>query len=159
MRYLFHALAGALVALICGCSPHAAGPPLELAGLWSRGEGACAAQLGVTFSKEAITAQTPDGRAILFKNPVYELEQGGPRFRVRIRYALPSVPGRVTGRGRFGVLILARDAAGWLHPVTHHTQDTRTGSARLRLAQPYVTQALTLVRCGANGFGLRGSAE
>jgi hypothetical protein len=130
-----------------------------LAGLWSRGEGACEAKLGVTFAADAIWAQTPEGRSILFNEPIYELERGGSQFQVRIRYALPNVAGRVTGRGRFGILILKRDTSGWLRPLTHHSLDTRTGSARLRLNQPHLLQALTLVRCGANGFGLRGSAE
>jgi hypothetical protein len=125
----------ALCAVACAPRP---GPPPELEGLWSRGEGACEAGLGVTFGHDAVRAQTMDGQHTLFAAPVYSVERRGAVLTVRIRYQFPDVAGAVTGRGRYGLLELSQDREGWLRLVNHYSIDTRAGSARLQLDQSQI---------------------
>jgi len=148
-------LSAALLAF-AGCARER--PPAELGGLWSAGQAACAAGVGVRFTEDAIEAVYENQRETLFASPRYRLEGRGDAFRVRIQYDLPHRPGGARGLGARGVLVLARDDAGRLAPVRHNMLDGRTGAARLRFVDDPAVAALSLEPCGPHPWrgGLRG---
>lgn len=133
----------ALAAAGCGGSP----PPTELAGLWSRGQDACAAEIGVRFGPHAIQAVYGDQRETLFERPRYQVEPG-TTLRIRIVYDLPRLPGGAHSAGARGVLLLARQPDGSIAPVTHNLSDARTGAVRLRMGQDPAKALLSLSPCG-----------
>ena len=151
-------LAGALT-LTCALAACAdQGPPRELAGLWSAGPAACAADIGVRFEPgEVALRYAPEQSQTLMESPRYALERRGARLRVRISYRLPGAGGDVA-RGARGVMVLERDNDGWLKVDSHLLEDTRTGAARVRLQDDPVARAFRLRQCGPNAWieGLRG---
>jgi hypothetical protein len=153
----FIAWLGLSVAAGCGASPP---PPVELSGLWSAGEAACAAGVGVEFGAEAIEAVYEDERQTLFQHPAYQVEAVGDEFRVRIRYDLPRMAGGARSAGAHGVVVLAREGAT-IAPVSHNLVDPRTGAARLRIEDDPALTALTLTPCGDHPWRerLRGRSQ
>lgn len=153
-RSLFAALGLALAAGSCGGSR----PPPELWGLWSAGDAACAAGVGVRFGSDAIAAVYDHQRETLFDDPHYSLEGEGDRFQVRIRYELPRRPGGAYVAGAHGVVVLTRSAEGGLQVATHNLMDARTGAVRVRIGEDPAASALTLKPCGEHPWrgGLRG---
>lgn len=150
-------LAGFCLALVAtGCGGER--PPPELHGMWSAGQGACAAGIGVRFGARAIEAVYGRQSEILFERPRYRAERAGAEFRVRIVYDLPRRPGGAHSKGARGMLVLARNADGGLAPRAHHLSDRRTGSARLRLADDPAFAALRLHPCAPQAWreGVRG---
>lgn len=147
---------GLSVAGACGAAP----PPAELGGLWSAGQAACAAGVGIQFGGEAIEAVYEDQRETLFAHPRYDVEEAGQDFRVRITYQLPHRPGGARSAGAHGVVVLARQGAA-LAPVSHNLIDGITGAARLRIVQDPVDTLLTLTPCGAHPWreALRGRTQ
>ncbi len=141
-----------LFALVClalamtGCGGRRA--PIELMGLWSAGQAACAAGVGVRFGANAIAAVYDSQQETLFDRPRYEVEGAGDAFRVRIVYDLPHRPGGARAVGAHGVLVLARDGDGGLQPMAHNLIDARTGSARLRISDDPAMSAMDLEPCG-----------
>ena len=135
---------GLSVASGCGA---AAAPPQELNGLWSAGDAACAAGVGVRFTPEAIEAVYEDRRETLFDQPRYVVENAGEDFRVRITYDLPRITGGANPVGAHGVIVLARDGSG-IAPLAHNLIDGLTGTAHLRIADDPAVTALTLQPCG-----------
>lgn len=135
-------------------------PPAELAGLWSAGPAACAAGVGVEFGAEAISAVYEDDRQVLFQHPRYHVEGRDERFRVRITYELPRIPGGARSAGAHGILVLAREGAV-IAPVSHALVDPRTGAARLRIENDPAVTALTLTPCGDHPWQepLRGRSQ
>lgn len=131
-----------------GCA--GAAPPDELDGLWSAGPAACAAGVGVRFGADAIEAVYDDEAEILFEQPRYEEVSSEDRFRVRITYALPRLPGGARSAGAHGVIVLAQQPGGGLAPEAHTLLDPRTGAARMRLANDPAVALLTLEPCGAH---------
>ncbi|GAN00427.1 hypothetical protein U91I_04093 [alpha proteobacterium U9-1i] len=119
-----------------------------MAGLWSAGQAACAAGVGVRFGADSIAAVYDSQREILFDRPRYVVESGGDAFRVRITYDLPHRPGGARASGAHGVLVLTRDQSGGLQPLTHNLIDGLTGSARLRVADDPALSAMNLEPCG-----------
>lgn len=154
---LFIAWISLSVASACGA---AAPPPAELAGLWSAGDAACRAGVGVEFGMEAIQAVYEDERETLFAHPRYEVQAEGRDFRVRITYDLPHAAGGAQSAGAHGVVVLARDGAR-LTPVQHNLIDGRTGAARVRIDDDPVDTLLALTPCGAHPWRepLRGRSE
>ena len=142
-----------------GCG--GARPPAELSGLWSAGDGACAAGVGVRFDPDAIAAIYATQRETLFERPIYAVESEASGFRVRIRYELPHRPGGVRAQGAHGVLVLERAPGGGLRVVSHNLMDPRTGAARARISEDPAETLLRLVPCGAHPWReqLRGRAE
>jgi len=135
------------LSLASGCTA-AAPPPPELAGLWSGGNAACDAGVGIHFTGDAIEAVYANHeREVLFADPRYEVESGDGGFRVRIIYDLPHPPGGARVVGAHGVLVLERRDGG-IAPVAHTMIDGRTGAARLRVEEDPVMTALTLQPCG-----------
>ena len=124
------------------------GAPAELSGLWSAGQAACAAGVGVRFGPDSIAAVYDSQQEILFDRPRYDVQRGGDTFRVRIVYDLPHRPGGARARNAHGVLVLARGADGGLRPMTHNFVDGRTGTARMRIADDPAMSAMTLEPCG-----------
>lgn len=153
----FIALLGLSVAAGCEASQP---PPAELSGLWSAGQAACAAGVGVEFGTEAIEAVYEHERQTLFQHPSYEVEAAGDAFRVRIIYDLPRITGGVRAAGAHGVLVLQRQGA-MIAPVSHTLIDPRTGAARLRIADDPAAAALTLTPCGDHPWRetLRGRSQ
>jgi hypothetical protein len=145
-------------ALLAACG--ASRPPPELAGVWSRGQGACEANVGVVFARDAVRMDLMGAGDSLIARPSYAVERAGERTRVTIRYPLTRRPGGVSARGQ-GVLVLERGADGWLRPVSHRIRDARTGSVRVRLdGVAPLEEAFTLRRCGDAWIdGLRGRPE
>lgn len=150
---MFAAICVALALSACG----RANPPAELWGLWSAGDAACAAGVGVRFGADAIAAVYQHQRETLFKHPIYEVETAGDRFRVRILYELPDQAGGARSVGAHGVLVLARDGTG-LAVASHNLLDPRTGAARVRINDDPAVSLLTLEPCGDHPWreGLRG---
>jgi hypothetical protein len=122
-------------------------PPAELSGLWSAGQAACDAGVGVEFGREAIEAVYEDERQTLFLHPQYQVEAVGDEFRVRISYELPRVAGGARTAGAYGVVVLARQGAS-IAPTSHSLVDPRTGAARMRIVEDPAVRALTLTPCG-----------
>jgi hypothetical protein len=149
-------LSAALMAAACS----APGPPEELSGLWSAGSAACAAGVGVRFSADAIEAVYDRDVQVLFERPRYRVEDSGERFRVRVVYDLPSLPGGARAAGARGVLVLSRQRDGGIAAVSHTLLDARTGAARMRIADDPAMSALALQPCGPHPWGeaLRGRA-
>lgn len=143
------------VALAAGCAKSA--PPAELDGLWSAGQAACDAGVGIRFTPEAIVALYEDEAEVLFAAPRYELERGGEEFRVRISYALPRPAGGVAVVGARGELVLER-AGTRLEATAHNMIDHRTGSARLRIEDDPAMMTMSLQPCDRHPWGddLRG---
>jgi hypothetical protein len=142
---------------LAGCT--SARPPSELSGLWSAGQAACDAGVGIRFGSRAIEAVYDDEEETLFEHPRYRVEDHGDNFRVRIFYDLPHRPGGVRSVGAKGVLVLVRGADGRIKPEAHNLLDGRTGSARVRITDDPASTALSLVPCGADHpwrEGLRG---
>jgi hypothetical protein len=148
------------LALAAGCSG-ASRPPPELSGLWSAGQAACEAGVGIRFLPDSIEAIYQDDTETLFDRPRYRVESSGEVFRVRILYELPRITGGVRTVGAHGVVVLSRRANGSLVPEAHNLIDPRTGAVRLRINEDPAAQALTLEPCGAHpGRGdLRGRRE
>lgn len=147
----------ASLCLVAGCG--GSRPPSVLDGLWSAGQPACEAGVGVRFTSEAIEAVYGDGTETLFAHPHYSLEGYGDDQRVRITYDLPRQPGGAESIGARGVLVLARGEDGRIIPEMHNLLDARTGAARLRLADDPARNVLSLMPCGPTpwrGGGLRG---
>lgn len=143
-RLALIAILGAGVALAgCNVSP----PPSELHGLWSAGQAACDAGVGVRFGADAIKAVYDHEQETLFEHPRYRVEEGGENFRVRIDYDLPYQPGGVRSAGARGVLVLMRMPDGRIAPLDHNLLDARTGAARVRIADDPAMTALTLLPC------------
>jgi hypothetical protein len=138
-RSLFAVAGAAFVAVACSGSR----PPEELSGLWSAGQAACAAGVGVRFGADAIEAVYDEETSLLFNRPRYDVEEHGRAFRVRITYSLAGEP--LGGRG---VLVLARGADGGVAPISHTMIDGRTGAARQRIRNDPAVTALTLQPCG-----------
>jgi hypothetical protein len=134
------------LSLASGCGG-ASAPPEELSGLWSAGDAACAAGVGVRFTSEAIQAVYEDRRETLFDQPRYVIENAGEEFRVRITYALPRITGAVHRTGAHGVVVLVRNGRG-ITPAAHNLIDGLTGTARLRIDDDPAMTALTLQPCG-----------
>jgi hypothetical protein len=134
------------LSLVSGCGG-ASAPPAELGGLWSAGDAACAAGVGVRFTSEAIEAVYEDHRETLFDQPRYVVENAGEDFRVRITYDLPRITGGANRVGAHGVIVLARDGRG-IAPEAHNLIDGFTGTARLRIDDDPAVTALTLQPCG-----------
>lgn len=147
------ALAG--LALLAGCG--GVRVPSELGGLWSAGQAACAAGVGVRFTPEAIEAVYDEQRETLFAQPRYQVLDGGDQFRVRIVYDLPHRPGGARVAGAQGVLVLAREGER-ISVAGHNMLDGRTGAARLSIVDDPVTDVLALEPCGPHPWrgGLRG---
>jgi hypothetical protein len=143
-----------------GCSLGARAPS-ELSGLWSAGEAACAAGVGVRFDGDAIAAVYDDQREALFSDPIYQVETGGDRFQVRIRYQLPRRPGGAQVVGAHGVLVLRRSPGGGLEVAAHNLLDSRTGAARVRIVDDPAVSLLALKPCGDHPWReeLRGRGE
>lgn len=133
------------LALASGCAK--AAPPPELDGLWSAGQAACDAGVGIRFTPEAILAVYEDEAEVLFAAPHYELQQGGAAFRVRISYALPRPVGGAAVNGAHGVLVLEREG-GRLQATAHNLIDQRTGAARLRIEDDPAMMTMSLTPCG-----------
>jgi hypothetical protein len=148
------ARARSLLAVVClalamtGCGGRRA--PVELTGLWSAGQAACAAGVGVRFETDAIAAVYDSQRETLFDHPRYQVEGAGEAFRVRIVYQLPHRPGGARAVGAHGVLVLARGPEGTLEPRAHNLVDARTGATRLRINEDPAMSAMTLEPCGAH---------
>lgn len=154
------ARAGPLIALaVAALTAACAGkdPPPELSGLWSAGDAACEAGVGVRFEADRIAVVYDDQAETLFKSPRYEM-LAGDNFRVRITYELPRITGGARSVGAHGVLILARTPVGGIAPETHNLMDGLTGAARIRIANDPAVTALTLQPCGAHPWrgNLRG---
>ena len=144
----------ALLLAACGGSA----PPAELAGLWSAGQAACAAGVGVRFTAHAIETVYGERSEVLFAEPAYSLEGSGDTMRVRITYVLPHRPGGAKSIGARGMLVLARGVDGRIVPESHNLLDGRTGAARLRISQDPAREVLNLTPCGPSPWrgGLRG---
>src|SRR5262249_44513443 len=135
------------LSLLAGCER--AAPPSELSGLWSAGQAACRAGVGIRFSPDAIEAvYENDDRQTLFGHPRYHIENAGEDFRVRITYELPRVAGGARAAGAYGVLVLARTETGGIAPQAHNMMDGLTGTARLKIDNDPAMEALTLEPCG-----------
>jgi hypothetical protein len=149
-------LLAALCLVIASCT--GVRPPVELAGLWSAGQSACAAGVGVRFGQRAIEVVYDGESETLFDRPRYQIEGAGEMFRVRIIYDLPNIAGGARGVGAHGVVVLARQAGGGIAPEAHNLIDGRTGAARLRIRDDPAASLLTLEPCGAHPWreGLRG---
>jgi hypothetical protein len=143
-KSLFAAVGATLAAAACTGSR----PPDELSGLWSAGEAACAAGVGVRFRPAAIEAVYEDEAETLFRRPRYDVEEHGRGFRVRITYELPMAANATGAVGGRGVLILARRPDGGVAPLSHTLIDGRTGAARQRIQNDPALTALTLQPCG-----------
>lgn len=155
---LFLVLGLGLAAAACGGSA----PPRELHGLWSAGQAACAAGVGVRFGSDAIQAVYDQQRETLFEHPTYEVEGHGDAFRVRISYELPRRPGGAHVVGARGSLVLVRDGRGGIVPEAHNLIDGRTGAARVQLDNDPALAVLSLKPCGEDHpfrEGLRGRAH
>lgn len=155
------ARAASLIALgVCALTAACAGgsPPSELSGLWSAGDAACEAGVGVRFESDRIAVVYDEQTETLFKRPRYELLETGDDFRVRVTYELPRITGGARSVGAHGVLILARTANGGIAPEAHSLVDGFTGAARVRIANDPAVMALTLQPCGAHPWrgNLRG---
>ncbi len=137
------------LALAAGCNG-ASRPPPELSGLWSAGQAACEAGVGIRFRADAIEAVYRDETETLFEHPRYRVESSGEVFRVRILYELPRITGGVRSAGAHGVVVLTRQEDGRLVPEAHNLVDPRTGAVRLRIDDDPGAQALTLEPCGAH---------
>lgn len=142
-----------------GCAD-AQPPPPELSGLWSAGQAACAAGVGVEFGSDTISAVYEDERQTLFQQPRYQVEAVGEAFRVRVTYALPRRPGGAASAGAHGVLVLVRNGAT-ITPIAHSLVDRRTGATRMRIANDAAVRALTLTPCGDHPWRepLRGRSQ
>ena len=131
--------------------------------MWSAGDAACAAGVGVHFGTDAIEAVYQDEAQTLFQRPRYLVEESGQAFRVRITYELPRLAGGARAAGAYGVITLARQPGGGVAPLAHTLIDGRTGAARQRIVNDPAVTALTLLPCGENGWrddelrGRRGS--
>lgn len=143
-RSLFAVAGAALAAAACSGSR----PPEELSGLWSAGQAACAAGVGVRFERSAIEAVYDDEAQTLFQRPHYDVEEHGRSFRVRITYELPPLASGSPAVGGRGVLVLARQPDGGVAPLSHTLIDPRTGAARQRIRDDPAITALTLQPCG-----------
>lgn len=158
-RSILALVGAALTAVACSGSR----PPAELSGLWSAGQAACAAGVGVRFASRAIEAVYRDQAETLFERPRYEVEERGTTvFRVRVTYQLPRLAGGVRVAGAHGVLVLARQPGGGIAPVSHTLIDARTGAARQRIVDDPAVTVLTLQPCGDHPWRddeLRGRAE
>lgn len=148
------------IALAAGCSG-ASRPPPELAGLWSAGQAACEAGVGIRFLPDSIQAIYHNDTETLFEHPRYRVESSGEVFRVRILYELPRITGGVRSVGAHGVVVLQRQADGRLVPEAHNLIDPRTGAVRLRIDDDPAARALSLEPCGAHPWrgDLRGRAD
>lgn len=135
-----------LAVAVAGCS--VAQAPEELAGLWSSGQGACEAGVGVRFERDAIRAEYEDQSETLFDQPDYAVEPGGAGYRVRIRYELPARPGGARAKGAYGLLVLERSPEGGLQLASHNLLDPRTGAARARIAADPAETLMRLTPCG-----------
>ncbi len=124
--------------------------PAELSGLWSAGQAACAAGVGVRFGSDSIAAVYDSQQEILFDRPRYDVMRDADTFRVRITYDLPHRPGGARAHNAHGVLVLARGADGSLRPLTHNMVDGLTGTARMRIGDDPAMSAMTLEPCGAH---------
>lgn len=144
------------LALLAGCGGGVR-TPSELGGLWSAGQAACAAGVGVRFTPEAIEAVYDEQRETLFARPRYQVLERGEQFRVRIVYELPHRPGGARIAGARGVLVLVRDEDR-IELASHAMMDGRTGAARMRIGDDPVSAALSLEPCGPHPWrgGLRG---
>lgn len=153
---LLRSAAMAGLAGLAACAGRA--PPQELRGLWSVGQAACEAGVGVRFEPDRIAAVYADQREVLFAHPSYDADKAGDEFRVRIEYELPRPPGGAVSLGAHGVLVLERGEGGYLKPMTHALVDPRTGSVRMRIEGDPALAALALRPCGAHPWleGLRG---
>ena len=154
------ALSLALASSLGACAG-ANAPPAELAGLWSSGQAACDAQIGVEFNAKAVESTFQGDRQVLFAHPRYETEAAEHGFQVRIEYDLPRFAGGATASGAYGVIELERGEDGRLRPLSHTLIDPRTGSARTRIASDPVMSALDLVPCSGQSWGhaLRGRSS
>lgn len=132
---------------LAACSG-AARPPDELGGLWSAGQAACAAGVGLRFTPHAIEAVYQDQHETLFARPRYAVEAHGAAFRVRISYQLPQRPGGARSVGARGEVVLARQGAG-IAAVSHNLHDGLTGAARVRLANDPAETLFRLRPCGS----------
>jgi hypothetical protein len=147
-----------LGAIVSGCG-FSTSPPPELHGLWSAGQAACAAGVGVHFGSDAIQAVYEQERQTLFEHPRYQVLGEGEAFRVRILYDLPERPGGAHVAGARGVLVLMRDGRGGIVPEAHNLIDGRTGAARVQLDNDPALSVLSLQPCGDDHpfrEGLRG---
>lgn len=143
---------------VAGCG--GAHAPHELRGLWSAGEAACAAGVGVRFENDAISAIYEENqRQTLFAHPYYTVESRGDAFRVRITYQLPHQTGGARVAGAEGVIELVSAERGpGVEVASHNLLDHRTGSARVRIENDPAVDLLRLVPCGEHPWveGLRG---
>lgn len=130
-----------------------AGPPAQLAGLWSTGPASCSAGIGLEFNEKSVDAVYAADRQILFLNPRYEMRGGGDEFRVRIRYDVTKAHKTLVG-----VLDLQRQRDGSLRPIAHRIHDTLTGATRLRVGEDPLALALMVRPCAPNAWNgdLRG---
>ena len=152
-------LALCLAFTVGGCGGSA--PPAELSGLWSAGDAACSAGVGIRFGREAIAAFYERQRETLFHRPRYQIEGAGRAFRVRVHYQLPARPGGARSSGAEGVLVLVRSPDGELQVASHNLLDARTGAARVRIVNDPAVQVLQLKPCGGHPWReeLRGRRE
>jgi hypothetical protein len=157
MTRAFLPMAVSLSLAIAGCARSTAAPA-ELSGLWSAGQAACAAGVGVRFGPDAIAAVYNHQHETLFEHPRYEVEGEGDAFRVRILYDLPRPAGGAHVAGAHGMLILVRDGRGGIVPQAHNLIDGRTGAARVRIDGDPARAVLSLQPCGDHHWreGLRG---
>jgi hypothetical protein len=147
-------LAGLCLAL-AGCT--SAPPPQQLGGLWSAGEAACAAGVGVRFDADAIRIVHERMQETVFANPSYRVLDAGEPFRVQITYDLPHVPGGLEEPGARGILVITRRPDGALRAVTHNLIDGRTGAARARIGEDPAKKLLSLRPCtDAGALELKG---
>lgn len=153
-RQLIASLGLAVAAGSCA----AAQPPPELSGLWSAGDAACAAGVGVRFREGAIEAVYDRETEVLFEHPHYEVLPDDERFRVRITYKLPELAGGAHSVGARGVLVLAQQPDGGVAPESHQMVDARTGAARIRIQDDAAQALMTLEPCDGRPSrqGLRG---
>lgn len=152
-------LAAAVCTLLALSGCVRASAPSELSGLWSAGDAACSAGVGVQFGGDAIAAVYERQRETLFSHPIYHVESSGDAFRVRIEYDLPTQAGGARSVGAHGVLVLVREGVG-LAVASHNMLDPRTGSARVRIEGDPAVSILALKPCAAGHpwrLGLRGS--
>lgn len=144
---MFRALALLCISLaLAGCSGVRA--PEQLSGLWSSGEAACEAGVGVRFGADAIQAVYDRRTETLFDHPRYAVEGNGSETRIRITYDLPHMAGGVRAAGARGVLVLMRRDDGGIEPASHQIYDPRTGTVRVRVLNDPVQDLLTLQPCG-----------
>ena len=144
---------------LAGCS--GARAPEQLSGLWSSGQAACEAGVGVRFGANAIEAVYDQRAVALFKHPRYRLERSGGEPRIRITYDLPYLPGGVRSAGAHGVVILVRRDDGGIEPASHQMVDPRTGAVRVRVQNDPVRDLLSLQPCGPSPWRseLRGRTD